>query len=202
MIRRLALSLALLALSAAPLSAQGRPKPVRVALETSEGRIVVELATKQAPITTDNFLRYVDQKRFDGTNFYRAARTPRTKGLGFIQGGARKNDYRRILPAIAHEPTNKTGLHHLDGTISMARTAPGTAMGDFFITSGAAPGMDAHPGAKGDNAGYAAFGHVVSGMNVVKKILAGRTLPNAGEGAMRGQMLAQPIRIISARRVP
>lgn len=83
----------------------------------------------------------------------------------------------------------------------MARMAPGTAMGDFFITVGPAPAMDAHPGKPGDNLGYAAFGHVVRGMDVVRRILAAPTVPRAGSGAMQGQIIAKPIRIIAARRL-
>ncbi|MBU3077447.1 peptidylprolyl isomerase [Sphingomonas quercus] len=196
MIRRTSVFvLALFALTAA--APPGRAP--RVAIETSEGRIVVEVAEKQAPITAGNFLRYVDQKRLDDTNFYRAARN--RLGQGLIQGGTRNNDFRRLLPAIPHEPTTKTGLHHVDGTLSMARNTPGTAMGEFFILVGPAPSMDANPRGKGDNAGYAAFGHVVSGMPVVKKILNGRVDPKAGRGAMKGQMLIKPVKIITARRL-
>lgn len=193
--RRFFLSLALLALTAAA----PPPKGPRVAIETEAGRIVVELAAKQAPITTANFLAYVDRKRFDGTNFYRSARNAR--GQGLIQGGVRSNDYVHLLPAIPHEPTTKTGLRHVDGTLSMARNTPGTAMGEFFILVGPAPSMDANPKGKGDNAGYAAFGHVVSGMPVVKKILDGRVDPKLGRGAMKGQILVKPVKIISARRI-
>lgn len=171
------------------------PAIVRVDIVTSLGTITVDLDQRRAPITTGNFLRYADSHRFDGTSFYRAARTPRTNGLGFIQGGTR-HDYRRILPPIAHEPTSKTGIKHLDGTISMARNEPGSAMGDFFITVGPIASMDARPG----NPGYAAFGHVVSGMDVVKKILAARTIPQKGNGAMKGQMMVDQVPIVRVRR--
>jgi len=83
----------------------------------------------------------------------------------------------------------------------MARQAPGTAMGDFFIVVGNQPSMDAHPGAKGDNAGYAVFGKVLTGMPVVKKILNMKTL-KGGSGAMKDQFIAKPVKIIEARRVP
>ena len=170
---------------------------VRVRLETDAGPIVVELDHRHAPITTANFIAYVDQHRFDGITFYRAARTRGAEGRGFIQGGIRR-DYQRMLGPIAHEPTSATGLHHVDGAISMARAEGGAgAMGEFFITVGAMPDMDAH----GSNPGFAAFGHVVEGMDVVRHILAEETIPNAGRGAMRGQMLATPVRIVSARRV-
>jgi len=107
-----------------------------------------------------------------------------------------------VLPPIAHEPTSKTGVHHVDGTISMARLAPGTASGDFFITVGDIPSMDADPSQPGDNVGFAAFGHVVEGMDVVRHILDDATSPTAGEGVMKGQMLAEPVKIVSVRREP
>jgi peptidyl-prolyl cis-trans isomerase A (cyclophilin A) len=173
---------------------------VRVRLTTSAGDIVLALDARHAPITTANFLAYVDQHRFDGTSFYRASRTRSMPGRGFVQGGIRR-DYSRMLPPIALEPTSRTGLHHVEGTISMARTTPNSAMGDFVIVAGAIPSMDAHPGRPGDNQGYAAFGHVVEGMDVIHRILAAPTAPNAGAGAMRGEMLTAPVRIVSAARV-
>lgn len=178
-------------------SALPAASPTRVRLQTSIGPIVIELATKQAPITTANFLAYVDQKRFDGTSFYRAARSGGGKGKsGLIQGGIRRK-YTLMLIPIAHEPTSVTGLTHSSGTISMARNAPGTAMGDFFIAIGDLPHMDARPG----NPGYAAFGHVVSGMGVVRRILAARTTDRALSAEMRGQMIEKPIAIVTAQRV-
>jgi peptidyl-prolyl cis-trans isomerase A (cyclophilin A) len=186
--------------SSSPLpSSTPAPATVRVSLQTSEGDIVLALEKERAPITTANFLRYVDQKRFDGTFFYRATRV--APGFGLIQGGTR-NDPKRLLPPIAHEPTTRTGLSHMDGTISMARDVPGTATGDFFITVGDMPTMDADPQAPGDNAGFAAFGHVVGGMDVVRHILDDPTSPTEGEGVMKGQMLAPPVRIIAVRRLP
>ena len=182
-------------LLAAAASATPSPLP-RVRLQTTAGDIVVELAARRAPITSANFLAYVDKRRFDGQTFYRAARGVRNPGDGLIQGGIR-HKYTLMLNAIAHEPTTRTGLHHVDGTISMARNAPGTAIGDFFITIGPAPSMDA----AGEYPGYAAFGQVVAGMDAVKRILAAPTIPNAGEGAMRGQLIARPIRIVTARRI-
>lgn len=174
-----------------------RPAMVRISLQTSLGPIVIELEKERAPVTTANFLRYVDGKRLDGTGFYRAAKV--ADGYGLIQGGVR-NDPKRVLPPIAHEPTSRTGLTHGDGTISMARAAPGSATGDFFITIGAMPSMDADPAQPGDNAGFAAFGRVVEGMDVVRQILDAPKSPTEGEGVMKGQMLAPPVRIITARR--
>jgi peptidyl-prolyl cis-trans isomerase A (cyclophilin A) len=173
------------------------PDVVRVRIETEAGAIVLALDAKRAPITTANFVRYVDAGRFDGTAFYRASRTPGSTGRGFIQGGIRR-DVRRMFPAITHEPTSETGIRHREGTISMARAEMGAgAIGDFFITASAMPSLDA----SGESQGYAAFGRVVEGMDVVRRILAAPTVENAGRGAMRGQMLADPVGIVSARRV-
>jgi peptidyl-prolyl cis-trans isomerase A (cyclophilin A) len=173
------------------------PDTVRVRLDTEEGPILLALDAKRAPITAANFVRYVEEGRFDGTTFYRAARTKgAAKGRGFIQGGIKRN-YRLMLPPIEHEPTSKTGLKHLEGTISMARKEPGNAMGEFFITANAMPAMDA----KGDEPGFAAFGRVTEGMDTVRRILAAPTVANAGRGAMRGEMIEKPVKIVKAERV-
>jgi len=215
MLRRFALALALIA---APLSAQTQtsspataaavvpptvpsavvPKTVKVAIETSLGTITVAIEVERAPITASNFLRYVDQKRYDGTYFYRA--DPVQKDFGLIQAGTR-GDPKRTLKPIPHEPTTKTGLSNTDGALSMARNAPGTATSDFFIIVGDMSGLDAKPGAPGDNQGFAVFGHVLDGMDIVHKIMLSPTDPNAGEGVMKGQMLAPKIMILHARRV-
>ena len=177
--------------STAPLS-----DVVRIRLETEAGPILLALDHKRAPVTAANFVRYVDQRRFDGTFFYRAARTKGAAGRGFVQGGIR-HSARKAFPPIAHEPTTTTGIRHDDGIVSMARAAPVGAMGDFFIiVGGAMPAMDA----KGDAPGFAAFGRVEQGMDVVRRILAAPTVANAGRGPMRGQMIEKPVRIVSARR--
>jgi peptidyl-prolyl cis-trans isomerase A (cyclophilin A) len=179
---------------------------VKVRLQTAAGPILLELEKERAPITTANFLRYVDQKKFDGATFYRALNFTGRPDLGLVQGGA-KSDPKRLLPPIAHEPTTKTGLSHSDGAISMARGAPGSAQGDFFIILGGLPALDANPAAPGpekggDNQGFAVFGRVVEGMDVVKKILAAPVSATDGVGAMKGQMIEKPIPIQSARREP
>jgi peptidyl-prolyl cis-trans isomerase A (cyclophilin A) len=176
-------------------------RTVRVKLDTAEGPIVFELEAERAPITTANFLKYVDQKRLDGTSFYRAYNIPGHPGLGLIQGGA-KSDPKRMLPAIQHEPTTKTGLSHKEGAISMARGAPGSAQADFFIILGDLSSLDANPAAQGDNQGFAVFGHVAEGMDVVRKILAAPVSATEGVGAMKGQMIEKPIAISTARRLP
>ena len=201
MIRQLAIFLAAF-FCLAPALAQDAPAAppadVRVALDTSAGRILIAVHVARAPVTAANFLHYVDQKRLDGTSFYRSVGSA---DYGFVQGGA-QNDPRRLLPPIKHEPTSQTGLTHDDGALSMARYAPGSATGDFFIVLGKMPGMDAHPEATGDNQGFAVFAHVVEGMDVVKAILAAPKSPTAGEGVMKGQMLEQPVKILTARRIP
>lgn len=176
---------------------QNRPTPgyARVAIETSVGTITVALDLKRAPKTSANFLTYVDDGRFDGVTFYRAARRKSDPKYGLIQGGI-DTDLRRALPPVPHEPTTQTGIRHLDATLSMARpNRPNSAMGNFFITVGATPTMDARDG----YIGYAAFGHVVAGMDVVRRILAVPTC--CGSGPMRGQMIVKPIRILHARRL-
>lgn len=191
----------LLALAATLLAAQTAPPPAapvplpRVALETGQGRIVVELETARAPVTAANFLRYVAGKRLDGVEFYRAVRV--APNFGFVQFGVR-NAPKRVLPAIKHEPTTRTGLKHLDGTLSIARLAPGTASGDFTIMVGDQPSLDADPTKPGDNAGYAAFGRVVEGMDVVRRMLEMSKSPTAKP--FPGEMLTPPVRITTARR--
>jgi peptidyl-prolyl cis-trans isomerase A (cyclophilin A) len=144
----------------------------------------------------------VKSKRYDGIDFYRAVRTPGAPDTGFIQGGA-QGDPKRVLPPIKLEPTTQTGLHHQDGTITMARLAPNSATSDFVIMVGPnASYMDANPAAPGDNLGYAAFGKVVDGMDVVKKILALPSEGHARNPVMKGQILDPPVRIISARVEP
>lgn len=177
------------------------PKPAtqKVALDTSFGRIVLELETERAPITARNFLRYADQKRLDGIAFYRTVKV--ADKFGFIQFGI-DNDPKRILPPIKHEPTTVTGVRHVNGAISTARLAPGTARGEFTISVGDQPSLDADPSKPGDNLGYAAFGRVVEGIEVVWKILDAPTSPTAGEGVMKGQMLSPKIRILKVTRVP
>jgi len=188
------------AAAASPALAQAPASPVRVKLETAQGAIVLELYPDKAPITAGNFLRYVDGKRFDGATFYRASKVPNAPEFGLIQGGV-QHDPAKVLKPIAHEPTTKTGLSHTDGVISMGRTNPGTATSDFFIVLGDMTYMDADPKQPGDNLGFAAFGKVVEGMDVARKILAEPTSQTAGVGVMKGEMLAKPVKIISARRV-
>ena len=192
---------ALSALVAQPALSQTAPPAsglVQVALETSAGRIVIAVDKGHAPITAGNFLKYVDSGRLNGESFYRAM--PYGEGEGLIQGGI-TSDVKKLYPAIAHEPTTQTGLKHVAGTLSAARGAPGTARADFFILTTDIPGFDADPARAGDNAGYAAFGQVVEGMEVVRRIFASPLSPTKGEGALKGQMLDPAVRILKAARV-
>lgn len=183
-----------------------RPFPeaasISVVLTTDLGDITIALETERAPITAKNFLRYVDEKRFDGTVFYRAMRLdhePRPNGL--LQGGTRW-EAKRVLPGIPHEPTSMTGLTHTYGALSMAMGKPGTANGDFSIMIEDQKGLDADPAASDPvwKNGYAVFGYVTAGMDVVAKIHGTPIDPEQGEGWMKGEMLARPVTIISARR--
>ena len=181
-------------------TAPARPAPARprVRLETAMGAVVLELAAVEAPVTVANYLRYVDARRYDGTAFFRASQAPGAPTVGFIQAGIK--NAAKLFPPIAHESTLQTGLKHGDGVISMARLEPGSARSDFTIICGPAPHMDADPAAPGDNRGYAAFGRVVEGMEVVRAILAAPRNGPAPTPVMQGQMLAPPVRIVSARR--
>jgi peptidyl-prolyl cis-trans isomerase A (cyclophilin A) len=197
---RISLALCLAAL-AAPANAQSAlpvaPAPkddlVRVALETSEGQIVLALDRGRAPLTTANFLHYVDSGRFNGEGFYRAFKYA---DGGIIQGGV-TSDARKIYPPVAHEPTSATGLKNKAWTIAMANAGPGTAHSDFFIMTTDIPAFDASAA----GIGFAVFGRVIEGQEVVRKILAAPVSPTKGEGSMKGQMLEPVVKIVKAERV-
>ncbi len=184
----------------APTPASNLP---RVAITTTAGKFVVEADTVRAPITASNFLRYVDQKRLDGVAFYRVVKP--AERFGFVQFGP-QGDPKRILPNIKHEPTSVSGIKHTDGTLSIARLAPSSANGEFTIMIGDQPSMDADPirpdDATKSNLGYAAWGHVVEGMDVVVKILDMPVSPTkTSRGAFKGEMPDAPVTIVTARRV-
>ena len=182
------LAAALFAALSVPAFAQPQPDLVPVAIDTDRGRIVIALDRGRAPLTTANFLSYVDSGKLDGESFYRAM--PYGAG-GLVQGGIR-SDARKLGPAVAHEPASQTGISHQAGAISMANFGPGTAKADFFILTTDIPAFDAS---------FAAFGHVTEGMEVVKAILAAPVSPTAGEGPMKGQMLEPAVKIVKAERV-
>jgi peptidyl-prolyl cis-trans isomerase A (cyclophilin A) len=185
----------------APAALAPQAELVPVAIDTSLGRIVVALDQTHAPVTAANFLHYVDTHRFDGETFYRAMHMPAADGSegGLIQGGV-SSDSRKLYPPIAHEPSSQTGLKNVAGAIVMANAGPGTARSDFFILLSDTPGFDAG-GYGGDANGFAVFGHVTEGMDVVKKIFASPVSETKGEGVMKGQILEPAIKIIKAERV-
>ena len=156
---------------------------VKVAIVTNLGTIEVALDPVRAPVTVKNFLRHVDQKFYDGGTFFRAVPS------FMIQGGdkARESDRDKTIPL---ESPLKTGLRNVDGAISMARRPdPDSADSEFFICDGDQPRLDGSPG----QPGYAAFGHVIKNMDLVRRIAR---LPASGE------MLVQPVTIVRIRRVP
>jgi peptidyl-prolyl cis-trans isomerase A (cyclophilin A) len=177
------------------------PKPVtvKVRMQTALGDIVLDIETERAPITAANFLRYVDGKRMDGMGFYRAMKLDEAGNYGMVQTGIR-DDVRKLFKPIEHEPTTLTGLSHVDGAISMARTTPGTATSDFFIIVGNLTSLDAQPTAPGDNLGYAVFGHVVEGVEIVKAIME-QPLTHCGRRCDERTDAGKPVKVLTVRRV-
>lgn len=149
---------------------------VRVLISTELGDIEVELASASAPATVANFLRYVNARLYDGGVFHRTVKPtnqPDNKvKIEVIQGGVHPDRSKEELPPIKLERTRDTKITHQDGTISMARDGPDSATGDFFICIGAQPELDFGGKRNPDGQGFAAFGRVIKGMDVVKKIQA------------------------------
>jgi len=146
----------------------------KVKIETSAGEIIVEVDTICAPITAKNFLKHVEKGTYKNAVFYRVVRMDNQPKndikIEVIQGGVFVEvQFEKIKP-IVHETTKDTGLKHLDGTISMARSDPGTASTEFFICVGDQPELDFGGKRNPDGQGFAAFGQVVKGMDVVRKI--------------------------------
>jgi peptidyl-prolyl cis-trans isomerase A (cyclophilin A) len=183
--------------AAGPVSSALAPALQNVLLHTALGDIVIAVEIERAPLTAKNFLRYVDNKRFDGSVFYRGMKVTEDGKYAVVQAGLQGNS-KLLFKAVEHEPTTVTGLSHVDGAVSMAMGAPGTATADFFIVIGDLVSMDA----KADEPGYAVFGHVVSGMEVARAVLEEPKSELASNPVMKGQMLAQPVKIITARRAP
>ena len=189
--------LAGLVLAALPLAAAS-PSGERVRLETELGAIVVEL-DRRAPATVENFLRYVDRGFYDGGRFHRTVTTTpdnqpdKTVKIDVIQAGADPAREAQSFAPIALERTAATGVRHLDGAVSMARDGPDSATSDFFVCVGDQPELD-HGGRRNpDGQGFAAFGRVVEGMDVVRRI---------HQAAARGQSLDPPVKILRALREP
>ena len=177
------------------------PKPVQVVFETDAGSFTVEVDVAHAPITAANFLKYVDGKFYDGGMANRAVRPDNTVRhdveIQVVQFQSDPKRDRERFPAIPLERTSVTGLHHTDGVLSMARSGPDTAQASFSIMIGDQLSLDFGGERNADGQGFAAFGKVVSGMDVVKKIHQSKT----GEtGAYRTETLDPVIKIISAHR--
>ena len=176
---------------------------VRIEIVTELGTIMADLFHKQAPITVKNIMRYVEARRYDGTTFYRAMKLDwGEQPNGLIQMGIR--DAAKLFPPIAHEPTSQTGIKHKAGTLSLARNAPGTARADFSILLSDLSSYDPDPSSENPElrAGYAAFGQVVSGMDVALKIFQAPRSATEGQGIMKGQMLGPPVKVLRVRRLP
>ena len=174
---------------------QGQNKRVTVIIQTELGSIEAEIDTLRAPITAKNFLRYVDARHYDGGRFHRTVRMdnqPANKvKIEVVQAGVDPNKETAGFASIKLERTSQTGLHHESGTLSMARDGPDTATSDFFICIGPQPSLDYEGKRNPDGQGFAAFGQVVKGMAIVRKVQAS----NAEE-----QKLLPPIKILKIRR--
>jgi peptidyl-prolyl cis-trans isomerase A (cyclophilin A) len=179
----------------APTLAQGGSGIVRVLIQTELGDIEVEVDTARAPVTAANFLKYVDGKYYDGGRFHRTVKPDNQLNnkvkIEVIQASINPKREKDGFPPIKLERTNQTGLKHKNGTISMARDGPDTATSDFFICIGDQPSLDYGGERNPDGQGFAAFGRVVKGMEVVKKIQL---------APAEGQTLTPPIKILKVRR--
>jgi peptidyl-prolyl cis-trans isomerase A (cyclophilin A) len=171
-----------------------RQKNPEVTIKTEYGDIIVELYPVKAPVTVSNFLRYVDSMLYRNTSFYRVVRMdnqPRDSiKIEVIQGG-RRNDEHKGFPPVRHETTSETGILHRNGVVSMARSVPGSATSEFFICIGDQPELDFGGRRNKDGQGFAAFGIVIKGMDVVAKIHS----QNAP-----GQYLEKEVRILNIER--
>ena len=170
----------------------------KVSMDTSFGSILLEIYEGQAPISSANFLAYVDEKRWVGAHFYRVVTMQNQPNndirIEVIQGGLGNKDSLR-LPPIAHESTKQTNVLHEDGTLSMARMGPGTEDSEFFICIGAQPELDFGGMRNPDGLGFSAFGKVVEGMDIVHKI------QQLAQDPQNPQYLEEPFMITDIRRV-
>jgi peptidyl-prolyl cis-trans isomerase A (cyclophilin A) len=181
-----------------PLRAQSAAAPVVVVFETTLGSITIEVNVAKAPVTAANFLRYVDAGLYNAGRFHRTVRpeteTRKDVPIEVIQATrATRTADTPNFPAIPLERTNVTGLTHVDGAVSMARAGVDTAVADFFICIGAQPLLDFGGARNADGQGFAVFGRVIAGMDVVKKIQAAPVADGT-------QNLAPPIEILRATR--
>lgn len=167
-----------------------------VLVETELGSFEVAVDPGRAPATVENFLRYVEAGRYDGGRFFRSVRDDNQRHarvpIAVIQGGVAAEREPEDLPPVRLERTRDTGLRHLDGTASMARDGPDTATSSFFICVGDQPELDFGGRRNPDGQGFGAFGRVVRGMDVVRRIHA---------EAADGERLTPPVRILRVRRV-
>jgi peptidyl-prolyl cis-trans isomerase A (cyclophilin A) len=181
------------------ITAQGQQKAdkVNVVIETEQGNIEVEIYPAKAPLTVANFLKYVDGGFYEGGVFHRTVKlSPDNQPnnnvkIEVIQGGINPERKDKGFAAIRLERTNQTGLRHVSGAISMARTGPDTATSDFFICLGDQPELDYGGKRNPDGQGFAAFGKVTKGMEVVRKIQ---------QSPAEAQRLVPPIKILRIRR--
>ena len=176
-------------------------KPVTVIFETELGNITMEIDVVHAPITGQNFLKYVDGKFYDGGVVNRAVRPDNTTRhdveIQVIQFQIDPARRREQFPPIPMERTSVTGLKHVNGALSMARSGPDSATASFSIPIGDQPEMDFGGKRNADGQGFAVFGRVVAGMDVVKKI---HTSPTGQRGAYGTESLEPPIKVIRAYR--
>jgi peptidyl-prolyl cis-trans isomerase A (cyclophilin A) len=184
-----------------PAADVGPDRVCRVVIDTALGPIGVLLDLGRAPLSAGDFLKYVDRGLYAGGTFYRTVRPdddPTPVKIEVVQGGL--TDESRFLASIAHEPTNQTGLRHRNGTISIARGKVGTGTaGAFFICIGDQPELDFGGKRNPDGQGFAAFGHVTSGMELIREMGALKTQgPPRSSG---GELIASPVPIVRARRV-
>ena len=171
-----------------------------VLLTTTYGEIEIELYLGRAPVTAGNFLRLVEGGHLDGGSFYRSVTNANDNGspkIEVIQGGL--NEASSPFPPIRHESTQETGIRHEDGVVSMARGGVGTASSEFFICIGDQPGLDYGQPRNADQQGFAAFGRVTRGMDVVRAINAAETASASDSEYTQGQIIAEPVAIISAQ---
>jgi peptidyl-prolyl cis-trans isomerase A (cyclophilin A) len=186
-------------------SEPGQTKTAQVIFETDLGNFTVEIDLARAPVTAANFLKYVDGKFYDGGMANRAVRPDNTTRkdieIQVVQFQSDPARGKELFPAIPLERTSVTGLKHLDGTISMARAGADTATSSFFICIGDQPSLDFGGKRNADGQGFAAFGRVVTGMDVVRKIHASKTRAPGGRGGAYGTETLEPvIRVVRAYR--